>query len=68
MFSDLISRSLDAEFDDLFSTEGSFHKSTSKGREYWYYVSAMVKAIGRGKCLGLPTMQPSTNESEDSKS
>jgi hypothetical protein len=52
MFSDLISRSLDAEFDDLFSTDGSFHKSTSKGREYWYYVSAMVEGHRTRKMLG----------------
>jgi hypothetical protein len=52
MFSDLISRSLDAELDDVFSVEGNFQRSVSKGRAYWYYVTPMVGGERSRKLLG----------------
>jgi hypothetical protein len=61
MFSDLISRSLDAEFDELFSTEGNFQKSVSKGRAYWYYVTPMVDGHRSRKMLG-PADDPAIDE------
>jgi hypothetical protein len=38
MFSDLIQRCLDAEFDDTFPENGSFAKVTgANGQQFWYY-------------------------------
>lgn len=37
MFAELLSRCLDAEFDDAFDERGSFLKKRIKGRAYWYH-------------------------------
>ena len=37
MFSDLLQKSLDAEFDDTSPENGSFLLQTRRGRQYWYY-------------------------------
>jgi hypothetical protein len=42
MFSDLISKSLDADFQERLPLGGSFQKKTVKDRDYWYYVSPMT--------------------------
>ncbi len=42
MFSDLISKTLDADFEEQFALGGSFQKKTVKERDYWYYVSPMT--------------------------
>jgi hypothetical protein len=61
MFSDLAARALDGEFDALFSTEGNFQKSISKGRAYWYYVTPMVEGHRSRKMLG-PADDPAVEE------
>jgi hypothetical protein len=37
MFAELLQRSLDAEFDDMFDERGTFRKKRSKGRMYWHH-------------------------------
>jgi hypothetical protein len=37
MFAELLQRSLDAEFDEMFDVKGSFRKKLSKGRMYWHH-------------------------------
>lgn len=37
VFADLNQRAIDAAFDSDFPENGSFSKSTIKGRDYWYY-------------------------------
>jgi hypothetical protein len=37
VFADLNQRTLDAAFDEAFPENGSFSRSTVKGRDYWYY-------------------------------
>jgi len=39
MFADLIQRTLDAEFDEEFASEGYFKKRKRSNRYYWYYIS-----------------------------
>jgi hypothetical protein len=36
-FAELLQRSLDAEFDDMYSERGTFRKKLSKGRYYWHH-------------------------------
>lgn len=37
VFAELLQRSLDAEFDDMFDERGTFRKKLSKGRMYWHH-------------------------------
>lgn len=37
MFAELLQRSLDAEFDNMFDERGTFRKKRSKGRMYWHH-------------------------------
>lgn len=37
MFAELLQRSLDAEFDDMFDERGTFRKKRSKDRMYWHH-------------------------------
>lgn len=37
MFAELLQRSLDAEFDDMYDERGTFRKKLSKGRMYWHH-------------------------------
>jgi hypothetical protein len=37
MFAELLQRSLDAEFDDLYGEKGRFVRVRSRGRLYWHY-------------------------------
>lgn len=37
MFSDLVQKAFDAEFDENFPENGTFHKQNRSGREYYYY-------------------------------
>lgn len=37
LFSELVQRALDAEFDETFDERGQFKRKRIKGRLYWYY-------------------------------
>jgi hypothetical protein len=37
MFAELLQRSLDAEFDEMFDVRGTFRRKKSKGRFYWHH-------------------------------
>jgi hypothetical protein len=37
MFAELLQRSLDAEFDELFTEQGTFKRRLRQDRQYWYY-------------------------------
>lgn len=46
MFSDLLQKTIDAEFDDTFPENGSFVSQTRRGKEYWYYRGFETNPMG----------------------
>jgi hypothetical protein len=48
MFAELVTRCLDAEFDETYDERGTFIKKTSKGRQYWQHQRKI-----RGKVVSL---------------
>jgi hypothetical protein len=48
MFSELLTRCLDAEFDETYDERGSFVRKRSKGRMYWHH-----QRRAEGKIIGL---------------
>lgn len=67
MFSDLLQKTLDAEFDDTYPENGSFIAQTRKGREYWYYRGFETNAVGEQGKQYLKYVGPKGNPEIDKR-
>ena len=67
MFSDLLQKTLDAEFDDTYPENGSFITQTRKGRDYWYYRGFGTDAMGEQGKQYLKYVGPKGNPDIDSR-
>jgi hypothetical protein len=67
MFSDLLQKCLDAEFDDTYPENGSFLLQTRRGRQYWYYKGFSADPQGGAGKQYLKYGGPKGNEELDKR-
>ncbi|MEZ5810771.1 MAG: GSU2403 family nucleotidyltransferase fold protein [Rhizobiaceae bacterium] len=58
LVSELLDRTLDAQFDNDFNEAGSFVKQTAKGRDFWYYQKSVGQSAKRERIYVGPADDP----------